>query len=231
MKYQLETFPVLEALEQKEKCPFCVLKQNCEQKELERCLGGSVMEPDCRIVINEKGFCYNHHKGLYALQNRLGHALLVHSNSITIIDKLKKIKNTKKSKAQVMALQELFSSCVICEAVENNLERYFYTFVYLYQKEEDFKIKWQNNQEMCLPHATALIKSAWQHAHKKVAQELSDEVLDRLLANLIQTEKDLEWFTLKFDYRNADLPFGNSRQALPKMINILRENQTGEESL
>jgi hypothetical protein len=38
---------------------------------------------------------------------------------------------------------------------------------------------------------------------------------------LSELERDLEWFTRKFDYRNADKPWGNSRDALSRAINTL----------
>ena len=40
--------------------------------------------------------------------------------------------------------------------------------------------------------------------------------------NLSRVEKDLEWFTLKFDYRNADKPWNNSRDALERAVTKLR---------
>jgi len=33
--------------------------------------------------------------------------------------------------------------------------------------------------------------------------------------------KDIEWFTLKFDYRNQDKPWGNSKDAVPRTIRKL----------
>ena len=56
-------------------------------------------------------------------------------------------------------------------------------------------------------------------------QELADFVKDLRAAmenSLTKMEKDLEGFTLKFDYRNADKPWGNSRDALPRTVLKLR---------
>ena len=33
--------------------------------------------------------------------------------------------------------------------------------------------------------------------------------------------KDVEWFTLKFDYRNQSKPWGNSKDAVPRAIALL----------
>ena len=56
-------------------------------------------------------------------------------------------------------------------------------------------------------------------------QELSEFVktLTTLMHdNLARIEKELEWFTLKFDYRNQDKPWGNSQDAVERSINKLR---------
>ena len=43
------------------------------------------------------------------------------------------------------------------------------------------------------------------------------------IENFARLEKEIEWFTLKFDYRNEDKPWGNSRDAVKRSINKLRE--------
>ena len=88
MIYHLETIPVWEAMEAETACPFCMLYQKLEQNEVERSLGGSVMEPDARIRVNETGICAHHHTLLFGMQNRLGHALLCDSHSKEILMKL-----------------------------------------------------------------------------------------------------------------------------------------------
>lgn len=40
--------------------------------------------------------------------------------------------------------------------------------------------------------------------------------------NLSRMEKDIEWFTLKFDYRNQDKPWGDSKDAVERTVNKLR---------
>ena len=81
MIYHLDTIPVWEAMEKETPCPFCSLYERMEQQEVERSLGGSVMEPDTRIRVNETGICARHHQQLFGMQNRLGHALLTDSHS------------------------------------------------------------------------------------------------------------------------------------------------------
>lgn len=39
------------------------------------------------------------------------------------------------------------------------------------------------------------------------------------LTNMKRVTDDLEWFTDKFDYRNEDKPWKNSKDALPRSMN------------
>ena len=56
-------------------------------------------------------------------------------------------------------------------------------------------------------------------------QPLSSPIVDTLtdieLKNFERLEGELEWFTAKFDYRNQDKPWGNSRDAVKRSVNKL----------
>ena len=75
MKYHLDTIPVWDAYHEESECPFCILKDNSEKAYVDSFLGGSVMEPDTRIEVNDTGFCPHHNELLYQAQNRLSPAL------------------------------------------------------------------------------------------------------------------------------------------------------------
>lgn len=68
MSYHLETIPLWEAMEADSFCPLCSLNEKCEQNEVERSLGGSVMEPDTRIRVNQHGICAHHHQLLFEMK-------------------------------------------------------------------------------------------------------------------------------------------------------------------
>lgn len=40
--------------------------------------------------------------------------------------------------------------------------------------------------------------------------------------NLARLEKEIEWFTLKFDHKNADKPWGTSKDSLDRTVQKLR---------
>ena len=139
MIYHLDTIPVWEAMEKETPCPFCALYERMEQQEVERSLGGSVMEPDTRIRVNETGICARHHQQLFGMQNRLGHALLTDSHSKELLKKLEKLEKqaenlpkrglfSKRTEEDELAaaLRTLSSGCVICEGIDSHMKRYLY---------------------------------------------------------------------------------------------------------
>lgn len=232
MNYHLDTIPVWEAVEQKSACCICLLQQKCETDELDRALGGSVMEPDERIRVNEKGICARHHAQLFEAKNRLGHALMTDTHSIEMVQKLHKLKDGLspsgrffgKKTALDGAVQQLHSmntSCVICEEIEQHMKRYLFTFIHLWKKDAKFPSAVQAGG-LCLPHCEDLLKMAQESLSEAEQIRFAHFVLELVLRDLEQNEQDLKWFTLKFDYRNQDKPWGNSKDALERTITQLR---------
>ena len=234
VKYHIDTIPVWDAMEKETPCPLCTLYEKCEADEIDRSLGGSVMEPDARIRVNQRGICERHHQHLFQMKNRLGHALLTDSHTREMLDNLEKMKKLiptgrkslfgGKSSADELAdtLEKLSQSCVICEDIETHMQRYLYTFVHLWKTDAAFSEKWTHSQGVCLPHAARLLRMAQKQLNADQMTAFSQQLLDLVTQRLSQDEKDLEWFTLKFDYRNQDKPWGNSRNALERTINRLR---------
>jgi hypothetical protein len=54
----------------------------------------------------------------------------------------------------------------------------------------------------------------------KQAEFLKD-LLPVQLQNMDRLEQELLWFTKKFDYRNQDKPWGDSKDALPRILQKL----------
>ena len=62
-----------------------------------------------------------------------------------------------------------------------------------------------------------------------VLRDFVTDLTDATRKSLEKLEGDLEGFTLKFDYRNADKPWGDSRDALERTVTKLRSWCIGEE--
>ncbi len=240
MRYHIDTIPVWDAVKAKCGCPLCYLRTDIEEKDVDRFLGGSVMDPDTRIRVNEKGFCRRHHKMLYARQNRLGHALMMDScmietsaRFIRIMDEAARPNGAKRTfrlpgmkrggegDSALEKLRALSSSCVLCDSIEENLRRYRYTIAYLFKTDRAFREAFPE-MGFCLDCIPPLVEMA--------GEELSGEDMRALLAALkegtgkllAEEEKNLKNFTLLFDYRNAGKTIEGTKGALEKAVNTLR---------
>ena len=71
----------------------------------------------------------------------------------------------------------------------------------------------------------AAIAKGVEAAKKNLSGSRQEEFLGKLvkmqIANLRRIENEVEWFTKKFDYRNKDADWGNSRDAVSRSIEKL----------
>ncbi|MBR2408996.1 MAG: hypothetical protein IKB07_08630 [Lachnospiraceae bacterium] len=228
MKEQLYTIPVNEALEKDCECPVCAMRHELEKASLEYTLGPSYMEDDVRMVTDRTGFCATHAKELYRQQNRLGLALILKTHMDRTIKELEHLSKgpvlggglfKKKSDAPVVEyIKKLNCSCFVCERVEAVFKRYIATIFYLYEKESDFRQKLAASKGFCNEHYALLYEQAPQYLTGKNLTEFIEMINEVYLTNMKRVRDDLEWFTDKFDYRNADAPWKNSKDALPRTI-------------
>ncbi|MGI6372738.1 MAG: DUF6062 family protein [Caldicoprobacterales bacterium] len=245
MKYHIDTIPVWDAYDQKDQCPLCVLEYNSEKKYVDFFLGGSVMEPSTRIDVNRIGFCGDHFRQLYGEKNRLGLALITHTHLKETIGEFAKLtKDLKRGKKGLISrfsskltgkgrgsdsplsnllewLDEHHHSCMICDRLENLLKRYAYTIIYLWQKDNNFIETLKNSKGFCLHHFALIMKIADETLSAKHFNRWIDFILPIQTKTFDQLEADLLWYTQKFDYRNQDKPWGNSRDALPRTLQTL----------
>jgi hypothetical protein len=246
MKEKIYTIPVTEVFGQDCECPLCILEKRLEDEYIDYFLGPSLMEPDCRIDTNENGFCRRHFEQLYNRQeNRLGLGLMIDTHMQEMIGKLKKIysssiqgaKGRQKSlfskllpgKTATEDNGEAFSKildflsscedkCSICNKLTNTMERYIDVIFYLWSQESDFRKVFESKKGFCMKHFKQLLEGAGKYLKASDTQIFIDELFIMQLENLERIQKDVNWFTKKFDYRNNDAPWGTSRDALPRSI-------------
>jgi len=227
MKEKLYTIPVNEAFNTDCECPVCVMRRNLEKASLDYTLGPSYMEDDVRMVTDKKGFCANHAKELYRQQNRLGLGLIMKTHMDEMIKEVEiNVKKPsiggglfKKKEAPVVDyLRKLETSCFVCERVENTFDRHVDTIFYLYEKESEFREKFAKCKGFCNKHYALLYDLAQTEFSGKLQSEFIEVLNQLFIENLKRVRDDLEWFTDKFDYRNADAPWKNSQDALPRTL-------------
>jgi len=214
----IDTAPVIEAYQAGGECPLCDLLEKTEEGYLEQFLGGSVMEPNMRVIINEKGFCAEHFGKLYGMGNRLGLALMAHTHLKQRIDDIKR-RGAKGARHGLINKRDSNpeKTCACCDRLNNTMERYIDTVIYLYDTNGAFREVFMDGRGVCIPHYEKLMARATMEGRVEFAGELHKLEL-RCLDKL---EHDLEWFTLKFDYRNNDKPWADSKDALIRAVRKL----------
>lgn len=253
MRYHIDTIPVWDAMKLNGECPLCALRRKVELMDVERYLGGSVMEPDTRLVVNEKGFCPRHQKLLTEQRNKLGHALMMHTYLKTTMKKtdaafdaaiagakkeagapaLKRMMGKGGGKEEILkaaqTLRALASTCILCESIDESMQRYAYTFLHLYQTDDAFRKAFAASKGVCLNDAALLMEMAAGQMSADMLRSFIGDLCGATRKSLEKLEGDLEGFTLKFDYRNADKPWGDSKDALERTVTKLRSWCIGEE--
>ena len=246
----LDTIPIWDAYKLDTECPLCALEDACEKQFLDIALGGAMMEPDTRIATNESGFCSRHFEQLFGAQNKLSLALMTHTHLKDVMAGLSKesaallkaldaeqkrnpvaraasgVTKASPFHKQLVAsadyVEGRMHSCFICERIDNTMDRYIETVCYLYKKDEAFRKAFAESKGLCLKHYPMLLRGAGKHLSGQTQLDFVRTLIELEQKNLERTEHDLEWFTLKFDYRNQDKPWGNSKDAVERTINKLK---------
>jgi len=202
-----------------------------ENDAIQFTLGPSYMEDDVRMETNKVGFCKRHMAALYKEQNRLGLALMLHTH----LQKINKeagniIKGRiplpffgKDPNSQRLAnfLEKTHDCCYICKRVDDTFERYIDTFFMLWARGGDETRLIKSQKSYCIPHFTTLLDGAENKLGRGKRERFYDDIIPAWQAAMLELEGDLEWFTLKFDFRNKDEPWKNSKDALPRALELL----------
>ncbi len=228
MRQHLDTIPIWDAYKSGCECPMCAIEAHNETMYVDNFLGGSVMEPAVRMEVNEKGFCSRHFKQLYDMKNRLGLALMAHTYLKESIAKLdgqtfekRPVFGKKKEAAESPAIR-VSEGCIICERLKDTMYRYALTLCYMWKHEPEFQKALQESKGFCLPHYALMQRACEDELSAGDALSMRQALKAVQMANLRRMEKDIEWFTLKFDYRNQDKPWGTSQDAVERTVNKLR---------
>lgn len=223
MREKIYTIPVNEAFDDESgKCPFCILYERLQEDELNLILGASMMQPDVRMLTNEKGFCGKHFHQLRVRKNRLGLGLILESH----LDEVKK--NIKpggmfardKSAAPKKAIEALEGSCYICDRIAFNFDNMLSTAAMLYSQEKEFRDKFASRKCFCLPHYRRIIEAAVRLG-KPYREDMAADAAKVVDSYLDKLKSDVSWFCKKFDYRYDDEPWGDAKDAIERAISFL----------
>lgn len=113
-------------------------------------------------------------------------------------------------------------SCFICQNIEDTFKRYVETFFWLYRQDNEFKNKILRSKGFCLHHFGILCNGADKYLNDKEKAEFYPAMFRLMDENFQRMEEDLVWLSDKFDYRNKDADWKNSKDALQRGMQKLR---------
>lgn len=233
-KEKLYTIPLNDAVDAHDECPFCFVERKIEQDLMDFVLGScsSYMEADVREVTDKMGFCRTHFKKMFDYGNTLGNAWILKTHYIRTLkemeDQFKKYSPTKMSFKEKIRkpsgttnpvsawIRKRDKSCYICSRYEDTYERYLDTFVIMYGRDLDFKKKILESKGFCLSHFGDLCEYAELNMSDKEKAEFFPAMFKLMQDNFVRVGEDVAWMVEKFDYRNADADWKNSKDAIQR---------------
>ncbi len=246
MKEQLYMIPLNDAVNANDECPFCYIERKIEQDLLDFVLGSgsSYMESDIRDQTDRAGFCRAHFKKMFDYGNTLGNGWILKTHykktisemrqqiksyspgKVSLKDMFKKNGESTNSIARWTAEKE--ESCYICNYFKDHYDRYLDTFFMMYQRDDEFRSKIVNGKGFCLPHFGDLCEASDTKLSDKDRQEFYNRISKLMLDNMDRIYEDVAWLIEKFDYRNKDADWKNSKDAIQRGMQKLKGGYPGD---
>jgi len=240
MKEQLYTIPLNDAINANDECPFCYIERNVEQDLLDFVLGSgsSYMEADIREMTDKAGFCRQHFQKMFDYGNALGNAWILKTHYRKVIGEMKeqfaRFKPTKttlkdkfrktaeSSNAIGMWVQGKERSCYICDHFKDTYARYMDTFFYLWKQDAEFSRKIKEGKGFCLHHFGDLCEAADSRLAGSEKDAFYETMFPLMERNMERLAEDVAWMVEKFDYRNKDADWKDSKDAIQRGMQKLK---------
>ena len=104
------------------------------------------------------------------------------------------------------------------------MRHYSEVTAWMFCHNDEFREKFTKTKYHCLPHTSVLLRQA-----AKLSQNEASDFVSALASSsdlaFNELIGDVEYFTLKFDYRNSDKPWGNSKNAIQRSMRFLSSDR------
>lgn len=240
MKEQLYTIPLNDAINANDECPFCFIERSVERDLLDFVLGSgsSYMEADIREMTDKAGFCRQHFQKMFDYGNTLGNAWILKTHYQKVIGEMKEQfahfkpakttlkdkfrKTAESSNAIGMWVKKKEDSCYVCDHFKDTYERYMDTFFYLWKQDSEFCSKIKEGKGFCLHHFGDLCEAADSRLAGSEKDTFYEIMLPLMERNMERLAGDVAWMVEKFDYRNKDADWKDSKDAIQRGMQKLK---------
>lgn len=239
MAEQLHTIPIADAMANAGECPFCYIERRVENHSMDYVLGhgASYMEADIRDMTDRQGFCRAHFKKMFDYGNSLGNAwilktlMLRHMNEMT--KEFKSFNPSASGKKGLFGkssggnsivdwIEERESGCFICTSVNNTFNAYMKTFFTMYRDDENLRKQVAESKGFCLSHFKVVCQGADQYLNGRMREDFYEMILPLESKNMDRVYEDIAWFIEKYDYKNKDADWKDSKDAVQRSMQKLR---------
>lgn len=240
MKEQLHTIPIADAMANAGECPFCYIERRTEEHTMNYVLGhgASYMEADIRDMTDREGFCRTHFKKMFDYGNSLGNAWILKTLYLRHIREMQKefknfrpdsvghrglfAKKDATGNSIVDWINKRESTCFICTTVQNTFDAYTKTFFNMYRTDADFRSQVAKTKGFCLSHFKIMCLNADNLLSGREREEFYSTMLPLMEENMTRVYEDIAWFVEKYDYKNKDADWKNSKDAIQRGMQKLR---------
>ncbi len=239
MKEQLYMIPMNDAVNANDECPFCNVERQIEQDLMDFVLGSSssYMESDVRDITDRQGFCRSHFQKMFQYGNTLGNGWILKTHYMRMLKEFEKqtasytpsrpsfkarFKKEEGSNPVSAWTKERDKSCYVCNYFQDHYARYLDTFFVMYQKDAEFRKKIENGKGFCLTHFGDLCEAMESKLPAKEQEDFYNMLCTLEKKNLERLFEDVAWLIEKFDYRNHDADWKNSKDAIQRGMQKLK---------
>lgn len=226
VKYQLETIPVWDGIASQSECFVCDLMLKAQNDSIDFYLGSSVMNPETRVKVNDIGFCPQHTSMLVQSGSPNSMAVMWEShfeqtrrqleNVLEEMEHPRNVAKTTRRLKESVALRE--QGCLICDRMEERLNRYCFTIPYLWGQDMQFRDAFAQSKGFCLPHMARIMELASKALDAKTARDFSCAMADLQKRNLERVSHDIWYMTEHYKSENRDKPWNGCEDAQKRSV-------------
>ena len=243
MKEKLYTIELTDGVKSGDECMFCWLERKLEQENLEFALGSSYMEGDIREETSKSGFCRHHTKMMYDCGNSLGNAWIFKSRLEWMNQQLKKhiaqyepaggtgfwerFRRTEQAETDRSRsgtegwIRSEEDHCYVCRRMKVIYERMLDTFVYMLREDPGFGSLLTESKGFCIHHFADVLMVCEEKLKPQEKQVWIPRLGQLMTKNLDRVQQDIDWLIEKYDYRNQDADWKQSRDAVQRTMQKL----------
>ena len=226
MKYELDTIPVWDSFKAQTECAFCLLERRSRSSAVRYYLGPSVMVPEVRVSVNKTGFSAENARLLSKDNNRLGLGLITHTRLKAVREASQQFLSRpaekkilrKEIESLLEHLKHQSQGCLINSKIDEDMNRFAFTFVHLLKNDQDFSTAWSQSKGLCLKHVQIVLAMAVGLLSPSDLSRIAPEIWLKTLENLHRVENDLQAFTQTFDATHSHEITGNPEKALERAL-------------